>query len=124
MHAQDATTFPMPQSTRDTFGHRNGRGFLLMALVFLTVAGVVTVLLLSHGVPDVWWPHTGHAFSSPSGTAAHNDPCGLILGPAREYCRRGGNAARRGPTLHGLLRLAAAGLGIAVLLYLRRRRQS
>jgi hypothetical protein len=57
------------------------------ALVVTAIAAAVLIMILGLRVPKVWWPHTGHAFAT--GThAPHEDPCGLIVPPAKKYCER------------------------------------
>lgn len=73
------------------------------ALAWFTVwaAAIGTLLLAFTGVPDAWWPETGHAFaaSHPSRTqsapsrAEGRDACDLIVGPAGDYCLRSGTRA-------------------------------
>ncbi|MDH2392190.1 hypothetical protein QCN29_26090 [Streptomyces sp. HNM0663] len=70
------------------------------ALGWFTVcaAAIGTMLLACTGVPDAWWPETGHALaaSHPSRTqqapsrAEGSDACALIVGPARDYCLTSG----------------------------------
>ncbi|WP_199550174.1 hypothetical protein [Streptomyces sp. N35] len=56
------------------------------AAAALTVAGLIGL-----GVPESWWPTAGQAFASsaPQADAEADDPCDLIVGPARDYCTRG-----------------------------------
>ncbi|MFF8847970.1 hypothetical protein ACF08N_35575 [Streptomyces sp. NPDC015127] len=62
-----------------------------------TVASVLTIVTLAAGaltlvagvsLPEAWWPRTGAAFAAES-PAARQDPCGLIVGPAKVYCDTG-----------------------------------
>lgn len=103
------------------------------ALAWFTVwaAAIGTLLLAFTGVPDAWWPETGHAFaaSHPSRTqpatshAEGSDACDLIVGPAGDYCLRSGSrAAQPVPSGHAgitpgralLLVPVAAGITLAV----------
>ncbi|NGO79518.1 hypothetical protein G6045_28265 [Streptomyces sp. YC504] len=63
-----------------------GLAVAAVAAAALTVAGMVGL-----GVPDGWWPTAGQAFASSTPQASGNadDPCALIVGPARDYCTRG-----------------------------------
>ncbi|MDF3141054.1 MULTISPECIES: hypothetical protein [unclassified Streptomyces] len=116
----------------DTFAPRRARHLVTALALLLTAAGIVAVLVMAHGVPEVWWPQTGHAFTptaTPAAavgdTAAASDPCDLIVGPAYDYCRRGTNSpapSGGGITRTGALLLLPALLGIGVLLYRRRSR--
>ncbi|MGQ5654361.1 hypothetical protein ACWEOV_36355 [Streptomyces sp. NPDC004365] len=56
-------------------------------LTVIAIVAVAVVLMLGVGVPQAWWPHTGHAFAADT-SPADNDPCGLIVGPATAYCER------------------------------------
>ncbi|MFC8094671.1 hypothetical protein [Streptomyces sp. NPDC057301] len=55
--------------------------------VIALVAGVL-VLAVGVGIPQTWWPHTGHAFATDT-RPTNQDPCELIVGPAQDYCERG-----------------------------------
>ncbi|MGW2748443.1 hypothetical protein [Streptomyces sp. NPDC001450] len=126
-HAVDATATGGPErAANDAFARRrSGRAALVLALVLLAVAGIVTALLLAHGVPDAWWPHTGHAFT-PRGTTAQHNACDLIAGPARAYCQKTdpshpADLAHHGISPTGLLLLIPVVIGIVFLLSLHRR---
>ncbi|UFQ99767.1 hypothetical protein KBP30_41330 [Streptomyces sp. Go40/10] len=86
----------------------------------LTVIAVVTgavILALEVGVPDAWWPHTGRAFAADTRTA-HHDPCALIVGPAKAYCKRGATttaSAEHRDVAGAAWRLGTAGAGMAAL---------
>lgn len=92
-------------------------------LTVIAVAVGVLVLALGMSVPEAWWPHTGQAFATDV-HFAHQDPCGLIVGPAKAYCERGTmNSVSAGH--HGAAgaawRLVPAGAGLAALVVWRRR---
>ncbi|MGW4101901.1 hypothetical protein [Streptomyces sp. NPDC004976] len=57
-------------------------------LTVTVMAAGVLVLVLSVSLPEAWWPRTGQAFAAEDRSARH-DPCGPIVGPAKEYCKRG-----------------------------------
>ncbi|MGW7258675.1 hypothetical protein [Streptomyces sp. NPDC054834] len=91
----------------------------------LTVLAVVVgavILVLGVGVPDAWWPHTGQAFAANTRTA-HQDPCTVIVGPAKAYCERGTatGAAERRDVAGAAWRLGTAGAGAAALVVWRLR---
>lgn len=94
------------------------------ASVLTMIAVVVGVLVLAIGlsVPEEWWPHTGQAFAAD----AHpdQDPCALIVGPAKDYCERGATttASTEQPGVAGAVwRLVPAGAGVAALVMWRLR---
>ncbi|MFF3489497.1 hypothetical protein ACFYXC_40660 [Streptomyces sp. NPDC002701] len=62
-------------------------------LMVIALPAALLALAVGAGVPEPWWPRTGRAFAadSPSGSA-HQDPCDLIVGPAKKYCERGTNS--------------------------------
>ncbi|WP_431994920.1 hypothetical protein [Streptomyces griseoflavus] len=57
-------------------------------LTVIAVAAGVVVLVLSVSLPEAWWPRTGQAFAAEDRSARYG-PCGPIVGPAKEYCKRG-----------------------------------
>jgi hypothetical protein len=108
------------------------------ALAWFTVWAVaISILLLAFtGVPDAWWPETGHAFaaSHPSLTPQAPSPdegmhaCDLIVGPAGDYCLRNGTQAAphvtggdAGITPGRALLLVPVAVGIALAVRLRRK---
>ena len=92
-------------------------------LLVIAVAVGVLVLVLGMSMPEPWWPHTGQAFTTDV-HAAHQDPCDLIVGPAKAYCERGttssASAGHRG-VAGAAWRLVSAGAGLAALVVWRRR---
>ncbi|MCX5357233.1 hypothetical protein OG864_00325 [Streptomyces sp. NBC_00124] len=90
----------------------------------LTVIGVVAgavILVLGAGLPEVWWPHTGQAFTADA-RPAHPDSCASIVGPAKAYCARGATAAAgQQDAAAAALRLVPVGAGVAVLVVWRLR---
>ncbi|MFD7407739.1 hypothetical protein ACFV7R_34925 [Streptomyces sp. NPDC059866] len=92
-------------------------------LAVIVVAVGVLVLALSLSVPEAWWPHTGKAFATDIRPASQ-DPCDLIVGPAKAYCERGATttASAGQPDVAGAAwRLVPAGAGAAALVVWRRR---
>ncbi|MER7568895.1 hypothetical protein ABTZ93_39095 [Streptomyces sp. NPDC097941] len=95
------------------------------ASVLTLIAVVVGVLVLAVGVnvPQAWWPHTGQAFASDT-RPTDQDPCALIVGPAKDYCERGTTTAAPAeqPGVAGAAwRLVPAGAGVAALVMWRLR---
>ncbi|MEU9056252.1 hypothetical protein AB0D37_38680 [Streptomyces sp. NPDC048384] len=127
--ADAVSASPVLKPGRDTFGsRRTARRAALVLALFLAAAGIVTALLIAHGIPDVWWPQTGNAFTSTAphaGTAVHSDACDLIVGPARDYCQSADSptapSADDGIRPAGVVLLVPVVLGFIVLLCLRRR---
>ena len=99
---------------------------LAAALSVLTLIAVVVgvlVLAVGVGVPQAWWPHTGQAFAA-NAHPTDQDPCALIVGPAKEYCERGTTttASAEQPGVAGAVwRLVPAGAGVAALVMWRLR---
>ena len=94
------------------------------ASVFTVIAVVLGVLVLSvgAGVPEAWWPHTGQAFAADA-RPADQDPCALIVGPAKGSCERGTTTAASAghPGIASAAwRLVPAGAGVAALVVWRR----
>lgn len=87
-------------------------------LTVIVVAAGVLVLVLSVSLPEAWWPRTGQAFAAED-RSVRRDPCGLIVGPAKEYCERGTAASAGHHDASGTagwrLMPAAAGLAALVL---------
>lgn len=96
------------------------------ASILAVTAGAIGVLVLSVGMslPEAWWPRTGQAFAA-SSPSAHEDPCGLIVGPAKAYCEPGttnsGSADHHAEATGAAWRLVPAGAGLAALAMWRRR---
>ncbi|WP_086796416.1 hypothetical protein [Streptomyces caniscabiei] len=60
------------------------------ALIVIALSAALISLAFGAGVPDSWWPRTGLAFAADDRSgSAREDPCDLIVGPARQYCERG-----------------------------------
>jgi hypothetical protein len=92
-------------------------------LTVIAVAVGVLVLAVGMSVPETWWPHTGQAFAA-APRPAHEDPCDLIVGPAKAYCERGtvnSASAERHDAAGAAWRLVPAGAGLAALVMWRRR---
>ncbi|MFD7283498.1 hypothetical protein ACFV80_42550 [Streptomyces sp. NPDC059862] len=91
------------------------------ALTVIAVAAGVLVMAVGVGVPEAWWPHTGQAFAT-GARPADQDPCDLIVGPAKDYCERGTAASAEHHDAAGATwRLVPAGAGLAALVVWRRR---
>jgi hypothetical protein len=95
------------------------------ASVLTVTAVVVGVLILAVGVgvPEAWWPHTGQAFAADD-RPADQDPCALIVGPAKDYCERDTTtaaSAEQAGVAAAAWRLVPAGAGLAALVVWRRR---
>ncbi|WP_307624341.1 hypothetical protein [Streptomyces sp. V3I7] len=89
----------------------------------LAVAAGVLVLAMGAGVPQTWWPGTGQAFAA-DGRGAHQERCARIVGPAKEYCKRGETAfasAEHHSSAGSAWRLVPAGVGLSALVVWRRR---
>jgi hypothetical protein len=95
-------------------------------LTVIVVAVGVLVLVLSVSLPEAWWPRTGQAFAAEDHPARH-DPCGPIVGPAKEYCKRGTAASASASAGHhdasgtARWRLVPAAAGLAALVLWRGR---
>jgi len=94
-------------------------------LIVIALAIGVLVLAVGVGVPQAWWPHTGQAFAADA-RPADQDPCALIVGPAKDYCERGttttASASAEQPGIAGAAwRLVPAGAGLAALVVWRLR---
>jgi uncharacterized membrane protein len=86
-------------------------------LTLITVVVGVLVLAVGVSVPEAWWPHTGQAFAAEA-HPTDQDPCELVVGPAKDYCERGTTTtASTEPDVAGAAwRLVPAGAGVAALL--------
>ncbi|MGW2291235.1 hypothetical protein [Streptomyces phaeochromogenes] len=99
---------------------------LTAATSVLTVIGLaigVLAMTVGAGVPEAWWPLTGQAFANDARPAGQ-DPCDLIVGPAKAYCERGTTTAASAghPGIAGAAwQLVPAGAGVAALVVWRRR---
>ncbi|WP_030618323.1 hypothetical protein [Streptomyces fulvoviolaceus] len=92
-------------------------------LTVITVVIGVLVLAVGVGVPEAWWPHTGWAFAADA-RPADSDACGLIVGPAKDYCEHGTTttaSAEQRSVAGAAWRLVPAGAGLAALVVWRRR---
>lgn len=91
-------------------------------LTVIVVALGVLVWVLSVSLPEAWWPRTGQAFAAEERSVRH-DPCGPIVGPAKEYCKRGTAASARhhDASRTARWRLVPAGAGLAALVMWRGR---
>ncbi|MFI8193992.1 hypothetical protein ACIF8T_35450 [Streptomyces sp. NPDC085946] len=92
-------------------------------LTVIAVTAGVLLVALSVSLPEAWWPRTGQAFAAED-HSAQDDPCGLIVGPAKEYCTQGSTlsaSAGRRDAAGALWRLVPAGAGLAALVMWRGR---
>ncbi|MEH0433856.1 hypothetical protein QBB34_47695 [Streptomyces stelliscabiei] len=117
--------------TRSSFPSSRARRTATVAstLIVIALPAILLVLIVGPGVPQSWWPQTGQAFAADSrSSSTRQDPCDLIVGPAKEYCERGHHhsgtstaheAARDGT--HAAWMLIPLAAGLAALLLLRRR---
>src|SRR5687768_3943564 len=110
----------MPSSSWD-----RSRRLAAAASVLIVIALAVGVLVLAVGVgvPQALWPHTRQAFAADA-RPADQDPCALIVGPAKDYCERGTTttASAEQPGIAGAAwRLVPAGAGLAALVVWRLR---
>lgn len=101
---------------------------VLAICAVVAVCALVLVLAVGTGLPQAWCPHTGRPFTAGVAVAtarpAHRDPCGLIAGPAKEYCERAptARATTKRPDLAGAVRrLVPAGAGVTVRMVRRRK---
>ncbi|KAF3470090.1 hypothetical protein [Streptomyces sp. Tu 3180] len=106
---------------------RSRRTATASVLTVIVVAAGALVLVLSVSLPEAWWPRTGQAFATENRFARH-DPCGPIVGPAKEYCKRGSTvsasasaSAGRHDVAGAVSRLVPAGAGLAALMIWRER---
>ncbi|MFE1840711.1 hypothetical protein [Streptomyces sviceus] len=93
-------------------------------LIVIALPAVLFALVMGAGVPESWWPQTGQAFAAnqPHAESAHQNPCDLIVGPAKKYCERGqhstssavGEAPHEGAAAAWMLIPAASGLAAFV----------
>ncbi|MEU9286424.1 hypothetical protein AB0D57_17310 [Streptomyces sp. NPDC048275] len=93
------------------------------ALIVIALPAALLALVVGAGVPESWWPRTGQAFAADSHSgSARQDPCDLVVGPAKEYCERGTSstassadeAPRDGASAAWMVIPSAAGLAAVV----------
>ncbi|RRR86995.1 hypothetical protein [Streptomyces sp. RP5T] len=60
-------------------------------LIVIALPTALLALVVGTGVPELWWPQTGKAFAAdqPHAEPARQDPCDLVVGPAKEHCEPG-----------------------------------
>ncbi|MFJ1974107.1 hypothetical protein ACIO93_36370 [Streptomyces sp. NPDC087903] len=103
--------------TTSSFGRSRRVTAATSALTMIAVVTGAVILTLGAGLPETWWPHTGQAFAADTHPAG-DDPCGLIVGPAKTYCEHGTTttaSAEHHDATGAALRLVPAGAGLAVL---------
>lgn len=109
--------------TSSTWDRSRRHAAAVSVLTLIAVVAGVLVLAVGVGVPQAWWPHTGQAFAADA-RPVDQDPCALIVGPAKEYCERGttSTASAEQPDGAGAAwRLVPAGAGVAALVVWRLR---
>lgn len=123
----------MTTTSSSSFSPARSRRLAAVAsmLTVIAVAAAVLTLLVGASLPESWWPRTGAAFAAEraSDSAPRQDPCDLIVGPAKEYCERGTttSASISPPAAGGqdfadaAWRLVPASAGLAALVIWRRR---
>ncbi|MEU9190806.1 hypothetical protein AB0D14_41185 [Streptomyces sp. NPDC048484] len=93
------------------------------ALMLIALPAALLALVVGEGMPESWWPRTGRAFASGSGSgSARQDPCDLVGGPAKKYCERGtsstvssaGESRRDGASTAWMVIAPAAGVAAVV----------
>ncbi|MEU5044550.1 hypothetical protein [Streptomyces griseorubiginosus] len=59
-------------------------------LIAIALPATLLALVVAAGVPEMWWPQTGQAFAAdqPHAEPARQNPCDLIVGPAKDHCER------------------------------------
>lgn len=98
-------------------------------LTVIAVGAVVLALVVGANLPEAWWPRTGAAFAAETSSSSvpRQDPCTVIVGPAKEYCERGAasSPSSSGSPGQGLAdaawRLVPVAAGLAALVIWRRR---
>lgn len=105
------------------------RSATVSVLTVLALTAAIIMVLATGGVPETWWPRTGEAFAaSTRAKPAGDDPCALIVGPAKDYCHRGASPASYPPPRHhefdrgDVWTLVPPGAGLIALLIVRRTR--
>ncbi|MFE7028834.1 hypothetical protein ACFU9Y_00880 [Streptomyces sp. NPDC057621] len=97
---------------------------LAAAGVLAVVAAALEVLVLTIGAgADAWWSHAGQTVAA-APRSQGQDPCDLIVGPARDYCERDASLTPPAGDLDvagAVWRLVPAGAGLTALLVGRRR---
>ncbi|MER6186813.1 hypothetical protein [Streptomyces sp. NPDC001652] len=113
-----ASSFPSARSRR--------LAAVASTLTVITVAASVVALVVGANLRESWWPHTGAAFTAET-SSPRQDPCEVIVGPAKKYCERGVSASISSPAAarqdlgDAAWRLVPAGAGLAALVIWRRR---
>ncbi|MDQ0605770.1 hypothetical protein QF037_010203 [Streptomyces canus] len=118
----------MPTTASSSFPSARSRRLAAVAsvLTVITVAAAVVALVVGASLRESWWPRTGAAFAAET-SSPRQDPCEVIVGPAKEYCERGVSASISSPAAarqdlgDAVWRLVPAGAGLAALVIWRRR---
>ncbi|MEV7888315.1 hypothetical protein ACWD3I_38090 [Streptomyces sp. NPDC002817] len=118
----------MPTTASSSFPSARSRRLAAVAsaLTVITVAAAVVALVVGASLPESWWPRTGAAFTAET-SSPRQDPCEVIVGPAKKYCERGAAASVSSPAAarqdlgDAAWRLVPAGAGLAALVIWRRR---
>ncbi|MDQ1051868.1 hypothetical protein [Streptomyces sp. V4I2] len=91
-----------------------------LTMIAVAVAVGVLVLAIAPSLPETWWPRTGDAFAAHSPSDSE-DPCVLVVGPAKVYCERDHHAPAasstpdRGNAAAWMLMPAATAVGALVI---------
>ncbi|MFF7451630.1 MULTISPECIES: hypothetical protein [unclassified Streptomyces] len=118
----------MPTTASSSFPSTRSRRLAAVAsaLTVITVAAAVVALVVGASLRESWLPRTGAAFVAET-SSPRQDPCEVIVGPAKKYCERGVSASVSSPAAarqdlgDAACRLVAAGAGLAALVIWRRR---
>ncbi|MFE1437120.1 hypothetical protein [Streptomyces sp. NPDC058739] len=87
----------------------------LLAFSLICAAAGMLALILTTGLPQAWWPHTGKAFT-PTDQPRQSPACALVMGAAGETCERhadepaGGNSNSNSGSASWLSAVPAVGL--------------
>ncbi|WP_228472838.1 hypothetical protein [Streptomyces cyaneochromogenes] len=90
----------------------------------ITLVAAMLAVVAGASLPESWSPRTAAAFAAQSQPPSpREDPCDLIVGPAKAYCTRDntGTASVEHDAAGETWRLVPAGAGLAALAVWRRR---